>query len=46
VQFGIAGGGGVNTLDYAAFSGDVSVDLPLGLATGLRGIPRNALSRG
>ena len=37
VQFAVKGGGGVNTLDYAAFSGDVTVDLPLGLATGLKG---------
>jgi len=37
VQFSIKGGGGVNTLDYAAFSGDVTVDLPLDLATGLTG---------
>jgi hypothetical protein len=29
----IDGGAGTNTLDYSAFLGDVTVDLPLGLAT-------------
>ncbi len=33
----INGGGGVNTLDYAGFLGDITVDLPLGVATGLTG---------
>jgi Ca2+-binding RTX toxin-like protein len=32
---GIDAGAGVNTLIYAAYMGDVTVDLPLGLATGL-----------
>jgi hypothetical protein len=31
------GGGGVNTLDYSAYAGDVVVDLPLGTATGVAG---------
>jgi Ca2+-binding RTX toxin-like protein len=30
-------GGGTNTLDYSAYTGDVTVDLPLGFATGLGG---------
>jgi hypothetical protein len=35
----INGGGGTNTLNYGAFTGDVTVDLPLGIATGLsRGV--------
>jgi Ca2+-binding RTX toxin-like protein len=33
----IDGGGGSNTLDYSAFVGNVLVDLPLGVATGLSG---------
>jgi Ca2+-binding RTX toxin-like protein len=37
LQFTITGGAGINTLDYAAFSGNVTVDLRLGLATGLTG---------
>jgi hypothetical protein len=31
------GGGGINTLDYSAYVGNVLVDLPLGVATGLSG---------
>jgi hypothetical protein len=31
------GGGGTNTLNYGGFTGDVTVDLPLGVATGLTG---------
>jgi hypothetical protein len=31
------GGGGLNTLDYSAYVGDVMVVLPLGLATGFAG---------
>ena len=31
-------GGGVNTLDYSAYTGDVVVDLPLGTATGFAAI--------
>jgi hypothetical protein len=31
------GGGGNNTLDYSAYVGDVTVDLPLGLATAVAG---------
>jgi hypothetical protein len=34
----IYGGGGTNTLDYSAYTGDVTVDLPRGVATGLTGI--------
>jgi uncharacterized protein (TIGR03118 family) len=37
VQFAITGGVGVNTLDYGSFNGNITVDLPLGLATGLTG---------
>jgi hypothetical protein len=33
----IDGGGGVNTVDYSGYVGDVSVDLPLGLATAIGG---------
>jgi hypothetical protein len=33
----INGGGGTNTLTYAAYTGDVTVDIPLGVATGLSG---------
>jgi hypothetical protein len=33
----INGGGGVNTLDYAGFLGDITVDLPLGVGTRLKG---------
>jgi hypothetical protein len=33
----INGGSGVNILDYSGFSGPVTVDLPLGLATGVAG---------
>jgi hypothetical protein len=33
----INGGGGSNTLDYSGYSGDVTVDLALGTATGLAG---------
>jgi hypothetical protein len=33
----IDGGGGSNTLDYSAYVGNVLVDLPLGVATGLSG---------
>jgi hypothetical protein len=29
------GGGGANTLDYSPYTGDVTVDLPLGLATAI-----------
>jgi hypothetical protein len=28
------GGGGSNTLDYSSYTGDITVDLPLGMATG------------
>jgi parallel beta-helix repeat protein len=31
------GAGGVNTLDYSAYAGNIVVDLPLGLATGVAG---------
>jgi hypothetical protein len=34
----IDGGGGTNTLDYSAYTGDVTVDLALGTATELAGI--------
>jgi Ca2+-binding RTX toxin-like protein len=34
----IDGGGGNNTLDYSAYTGDVTVNLRLGKATGLAGI--------
>jgi hypothetical protein len=37
VKLGINGGGGTNTLDYSASAGNVTVDLPLGTATGLAG---------
>ena len=37
VRVRIDGGGGANTLDYSAWMGDVTVDLPLGTATGLAG---------
>jgi hypothetical protein len=33
----VNGGGGVNTLNYGAFSGDIKVNVPLGIATGLSG---------
>jgi autotransporter-associated beta strand protein len=33
----IDGGGGINALDYSIYTGDVSVILPLGIATGLTG---------
>jgi hypothetical protein len=33
----INGGGGVNTLDYAAYTGDINVNLQLGVATALSG---------
>jgi Ca2+-binding RTX toxin-like protein len=33
----LQGGDGANTLDYSAFTGDITVDLPLGYATGLSG---------
>ncbi len=33
----INGGGGVNTLNYGGFFGDITVDLPLGVATDLTG---------
>jgi hypothetical protein len=33
----LKGGNGVNTLDYSQFVGNVTVDLPLGLATGFTG---------
>src|SRR5262249_13139066 len=33
----INGGGGTNTLTYAAYTGDVTVDIPIGMATGLSG---------
>jgi hypothetical protein len=36
--FTVVGGAGVNTLDYSAYTGDITVDLPLGSATGLAGI--------
>jgi hypothetical protein len=42
VGFGTAiridGGGGVNTLDYTGYAGNVLVDLPLGVAIGFSGI--------
>jgi hypothetical protein len=37
VAVSINGEGGNNTLDYSGYSGDVTVDLPLGSATGLTG---------
>jgi Ca2+-binding RTX toxin-like protein len=33
----IDGAGGINTLDYSGYTGDVTVDLPLNLATGIGG---------
>jgi hypothetical protein len=33
----INGGGGTNTLNYGGFTGNVTVDIPLGVATGLTG---------
>jgi hypothetical protein len=36
-RFAIQGGADTNTLSYAAWTGDVLVDLPLGYATGLSG---------
>jgi hypothetical protein len=33
----INGGGGITTLDYSPYVGNVSVDLPLGIATGIAG---------
>jgi Ca2+-binding RTX toxin-like protein len=33
----VNGGGGTNTLNYSAYTGDVTADLPLGVATGLNG---------
>jgi hypothetical protein len=38
MQLTLDGGGGTNTLDYSQYVGDVTVDLPLGVATGLAGI--------
>jgi Ca2+-binding RTX toxin-like protein len=40
LSFGLSinGGTGRNTLDYSVFTGDVTVDLPLGFATGLSSI--------
>jgi streptogramin lyase len=35
------GGGGTNTLDYSQYVGDITVNLPLGTATGLSGGIRN-----
>jgi hypothetical protein len=37
VKLSIDGGGGSNGLDYSAYTGDVVVDLPLGMATGFAG---------
>jgi hypothetical protein len=37
----VDGGGGTNALDYSAYRGDVTVDLPLGFATALAGGVRN-----
>lgn len=37
----IDGGGGRNTLDYSGYSGNVTVDLPLGSATNVAGGIRN-----
>jgi hypothetical protein len=37
----IDGGGGVNSLDYSAFMGNLLVDLPLGLATHVGGSIKN-----
>ncbi|HEV3298186.1 MAG TPA: hypothetical protein VG055_01000, partial [Planctomycetaceae bacterium] len=37
VAISINGEGGDNTLDYSGYTGDVTVDLPLGYATGLTG---------
>ncbi len=37
MRLAIDGGGGVNALDYSAYVGDVTVNLPLGTATGLDG---------
>jgi hypothetical protein len=37
MQMALDGGGGTNTLDYSQYVGDVTVDLPLGIATGLTG---------
>jgi hypothetical protein len=38
VALSIDGGSGTNTLDYTDYAGNVLVDLPLGVATGLSGI--------
>jgi hypothetical protein len=37
IPMAIDGGGGTNTLDYSQYVGNVTVDLPLGIATGLTG---------
>jgi acrosin len=37
VQYAINGQGGTNKLDYSGYTGDVTVDLPLGMATALTG---------
>jgi hypothetical protein len=37
IPMALDGGGGTNTLDYSQYVGDVAVDLPLGVATGLTG---------
>jgi hypothetical protein len=37
MQMVLDGGGGTNTLDYSNYVGNVTVDLPLGVATGLTG---------
>jgi hypothetical protein len=41
VTLSIDGGAGSNTLDYSAFAGNVTVNLPLGTATGVTGGIRN-----
>jgi hypothetical protein len=41
VSGSIDGGGGVNALTYAGYAGNVVVDLPLGVATGVGGSVRN-----
>src|SRR5262249_6500214 len=38
MQMTLDGGGGTNTLDYSQYVGNATVDLPLGVATGLAGI--------
>jgi hypothetical protein len=37
IPMALDGGAGINTLDYSQYVGDITVDLPLGVATGLTG---------